>query len=547
MMRLLALLGAIAVTLTSVMSLADAQAFTYQGFLRQSGTPANGSFNMTFRLFDVPSGGTALATVGPTSVSVNNGLFTVELNFPQPVWNGGTRYLEIQVGSTTLTPRVKLNPTPYAATLRMFDSGTSNPDRMVIAHSPSFTNWGLQYRDSNDTFHFLGDGISRVRIGLGDGLVGIGTASPATALDVVGTTRTTGFQLPTGASAGRVLTSDAGGTASWQDLPAGANVWALSGTNIYNTNTGNVGIGTTAPGYLLDVRGDRPSRLLFVSNTNTSASADGVWAQTVGNGSWAVYGNLQGTSGNAVYGNASSASGTAVGVRGRSASPDGHGGYFDGRVRIDYDSTIDRATLRLHETAADFARLEFTNTNTARKWHIAGLIGSAVANDRLNFWNSAAGDIMSIRGDGTVSVKVLEITGADLAEKFPTSETIEPGMVVEIDPENPGKLRLARGAYNRRVIGVVAGANGMPTGVVLGNLPDSETHTPIAMSGRVWVYADATERAIEPGDLLTTADRAGYAQAVADPSKAHGAILGKAMTGLKKGETGFVLVVVNLH
>jgi len=69
---------------------------------------------------------------------------------------------------------------------------------------------------------------------------------------------------------------------------------------------------------------------------------------------------------------------------------------------LGYNSSTTTPTLRLHETEAEFARLEFTNTNTARKWQIAGFIGSAVAADRLNFWNSAAGDILSIRGDGTV-------------------------------------------------------------------------------------------------------------------------------------------------
>ena len=49
------------------------------------------------------------------------------------------------------------------------------------------------------------------------GRVGIGTASPQQALDVAGTTRTTGLQLTGGTlGAGRVLTSDAGGNATWQ-------------------------------------------------------------------------------------------------------------------------------------------------------------------------------------------------------------------------------------------------------------------------------------------------------------------------------------------
>ena len=42
----------------------------------------------------------------------------------------------------------------------------------------------------------------------------------------------------------------------------------------------------------------------------------------------------------------------------------------------------------------------------------------------------------------TPHTKILEITGADLAEKFPTSGgKVEPGTVMEIDPENSGLLR----------------------------------------------------------------------------------------------------------
>lgn len=76
------------------------------------------------------------------SVNVNNGLFSAQLNAPASVWSGAERFLEIQVGATTLSPRVRLNPTPYANTaslVNMFQTGTQNPDRMIITHSPAYT------------------------------------------------------------------------------------------------------------------------------------------------------------------------------------------------------------------------------------------------------------------------------------------------------------------------------------------------------------------------------------------------------------------------
>jgi len=55
------------------------------------------------------------------------------------------------------------------------------------------------------------------------------------------------------AEAGRVLTTNASGVASWQ-TPAGGSLWIQTGNDIYY-NTGNVGIGMTAPGAKLDVAG----------------------------------------------------------------------------------------------------------------------------------------------------------------------------------------------------------------------------------------------------------------------------------------------------
>lgn len=148
---------------------------------------------------------------------------------------------------------------------------------------------------------------------------------------------------------------------------------------------------------------------------------------------------------------------------------------------------------------------------------------------------------------GTTRTTVLEITGADLAEKFPTSEKAERGMVMAIDSENPGKLCLARGAYNRGVAGIVSGANNFSVGAVLGNLPGHEDAPPIALSGRVYVWCDASSVAIEPGDLLTTSETPGHAMKALDSGRTAGAVLGKAMTRLALGERGLVLALVSLQ
>jgi len=68
----------------------------------------------------------------------------------------------------------------------------------------------------------------------------------------------------------------------------------------------------------------------------------------------------------------------------------------------------------------------------------------------------------------------------------------------------------------------------------------------VAMTGRVYCYVDASQGAIEPGDLLTTSDTPGYAMKVQDHDAAQGAIIGKAMTGLKEGK-GLVFVLVSLQ
>ncbi len=163
--------------------------------------------------------------------------------------------------------------------------------------------------------------------------------------------------------------------------------------------------------------------------------------------------------------------------------------------------------------------------------------------------NFLAGDL-EVAGETTTSV--LHITGgSDLSERFDIAAdgaAVTPGMVVCIDPESPGALRVSTRAYDSTVAGVVSGAGGVNVGMLMGQAGTAADGAhPVALTGRVWVQCDATGAAITPGDLLTTSATPGHAMRAGDRDRAQGATIGKAMTPLAAGERGLVLVLVNLQ
>jgi hypothetical protein len=107
--------------------------------------------------------------------------------------------------------------------------------------------------------------------------------------------------------------------------------------------------------------------------------------------------------------------------------------------------------------------------------------------------------------------------GGDLAEPFEASGAIKPGMVVAIDPEQPGRLRIADKAYDHTVAGIASGANGINPGLTMrqqGTAADGSL--PVALTGRVYCWADASNSPIGPGDLLTSSSTPGHAMKVTD-------------------------------
>src|SRR5947207_3099584 len=114
---------------------AQTTSFTYQGRLTDGGTAANGNYDFQFTLWDALSGGTQQPqptpiTVIRTSVTVANGIFTVQLDFGATAFPGADRFLKTGArltgagAFTILSPRQPITSTPYA--LRSASAGSAD-------------------------------------------------------------------------------------------------------------------------------------------------------------------------------------------------------------------------------------------------------------------------------------------------------------------------------------------------------------------------------------------------------------------------------------
>jgi hypothetical protein len=313
---------------------------------------------------------------------------------------------------------------------------------------------------------------------------------------------------------------------------------------IDENNTTALSFRATANGGEIDARNPSGSdrATMFVASDGAGKvwtyGTNGGFNVTVGLGATSDHGGI------ATYGPSSEA--TAAIYSGS------NGGQIDARNV----SGQNRASLYLNSVGAGELNLKGTNGN----WNVG--IGHSGSNPDHGFIGvlDSAGTyqpymIVADDGQGWVETDVLKINGgADIAEPFQVrpadlelGHKVEPGMLVAIDPEQSGELRLSTRAYDRTVAGIISGAGGVKTGMTLqqkGSIADGDH--PVALTGRVWCYVDADAGPVTPGDLLTTSNVPGHAMKVTDHVQAQGAIVGKAMTRLEHGR-GLVLVLVSLQ
>jgi hypothetical protein len=145
----------------------------------------------------------------------------------------------------------------------------------------------------------------------------------------------------------------------------------------------------------------------------------------------------------------------------------------------------------------------------------------------------------------TITCFDVSISNADCAEEFELAgaEAVQPGTLMSFGID--GTLFPSSESYDSKVVGVISGAGEYKPGIVL-DRRHGGNRVPIALLGKVYCKVDAEYSAIEVGDLLTTSPTAGHAMKAADPLKAFGSVIGKALRSKSDGR-GMIPVLVALQ
>ena len=472
--------------------------FTYQGNLTQGGTPFSGSANLQFRLFPAEVGGVQIGLTQSINTTVTDGVFTVDLDFGD-VFDTELLWLGITVNGTTLNPRQPVRPAPVA----MYALNSDSP-------------WTISGNVAYNT----------------DKSFGIGTNNPTELLDVNGDVRVRDKIL--------VDMDDEPMLTAGQNNTIARRMWlshSLSfpdwGIQYRDFSEGNGYPGDSIEFTATDGEHPRAGIDLFQGQIFTYNGVDSNWG-TMLDTDTSVGGTL--TLRRPDGSTTMTLTGDAAGTRA-------------GQLQIfsDDNRTID---LFAHDSFASC--FEMYNNDGNQTVLFYGSAGTTDTGSRLFMQDGDSVTQITLNGStGLITADSLNLTGgADLSESFDVGgdESIrKPGMVMCIDPANPGSLIPSTRAYDRTVAGVISGANGVNPGMIMGqddSIADGDY--PVALTGRVWVYCDASTGAITPGDLLTTAAMPGHAMKVSEHARATGATIGKAMTSLESGQ-GLVLVLISLH
>jgi hypothetical protein len=525
---------------------------SYQGMYKEDDAPVTGSRDMVFRLYSDDACSRQVGDdIVKNGVQVTGGLFSVELDVEPERFEGAGLWLEVEVATVVLGCQ-EILPVPYALGLRPGASIDSGPTRVEFNHyslaAPPMVGryYAALYGKSTGGF-VLPNSFQYGVWGLGKTVGVRGESANASGIGVQG-----------------LATADSG--ASFGVHGTGSSTESV-GVLGRAPLTGVRGHATATEGLAYGIHGQIDSSTdgaaaVYGHATATEGNSNGVYGRTDSNGLWA----------RGVYGYAAASSGETYGVYGKSESSDGIGVLGRGDTGVRGETANGTAVVGDADAGTGVSGFAFVGTGVSGGSVFGtGVYGESPAKAIWGKATLASGygvyaenteaegvGLYAVGGEGGYAAifegpartQVLEITGgSDLAEPFEITggEQIVPGLVVAIDPSHAGQLRIADKAYDRTVAGCVSGANGINPGLTLhqeGTAADG-AHA-VALSGRVYCWADAAYGAIQAGDLLTTSATPGHAMRVADYERAQGAIFGKAMMPLEDGR-GLVLVLVSLQ
>lgn len=249
----------------------------------------------------------------------------------------------------------------------------------------------------------------------------------------------------------------------------------------------------------------------------------------------------------------SSPSNTGRGVQGNGPQA-GVGGFSESGFGVIGQSKSNSGVVASSENGQGLSVFSANDTGIfAKGASFAGIFeGAVVINKGPNPKNPAKppsdinGSLVINDGNLFVNKGDVILTGADCAEEFDILgvEQVESGSVMVID--DTGALNVSDTPYDTRVAGVISGAGMYKPGLILDRQHATTRRKPIALIGKVYCKVDAQYGAIKIGDLLTTSATLGHAMKAADPTKAFGAVLGKALKPLAEGQ-GLIPILVTLQ
>ncbi len=470
-------------------------AFTYQGQLRNNGSPVNANCDFQFALYDAVSGGNQIgATQTASNIHVNNGLFTVGLDFGN-VFTGDARWLDIEVrcpagsGSyTPLTPRQPLTAVPYALGLR--------PGAVISGTAPT----GLTVINSG-----AGGIFGQTDSARDAGIYGYNTSATGNAV--------------WGYSVGGV------GTYGQSNTGIGVRGYSVGNTGVYGRSdlAGNCSVDGCTEFGGIGVYGE--------NNLNNGTGVEGVANDYWGIG---VLGNS--TAGTGVSGSSS----TGTGVSGESTSSTGVSGASASNNGVLGSSSTGYGVSGESGNVGVYAHN--TNTNGPTAYLASGccagdFYGNVYVHGNLTVSGSKTGYVVDLAVNaGSDALSAGDVV-AVIGSTTPVVGTIPLARVVK-----------ASMAYQTGVIGIVdqhvvrdAGLTATDESVAPGEYVNVVT---LGMFRTIKV--DASFGAIHTGDLLVASPHAGYAMKATDRVQAIGDIIGKALGNLDTG-TGTLPVIVTLQ